>query len=241
MYQKCNKVIKREREDMAAHKDVGITKEYLEENYTKAGVSQEFFAAQLGITSATLRYHLRKHSIPSNKRPKAPPKVRRARRARKSDVLTREFLERKHITEDATIKTIAEEVGVSSSLVLYWMRRHSIARKVGKHKDGAGYWMDHKVGHPRANYSGYVKRHVLVWEQHHGRFLPDGWVVHHISGERSDNRQENLKAFTVSDHLRFHAFARVLAGVGRRSCPSHILAKCIPLWDFCNRALPVSE
>lgn len=41
--------------------------------------------------------------------------------------------------------------------------------------------------------------HRLVWEQAHGP-IPDGWVVHHLNGDKADNRIENLFAVSQEGH-----------------------------------------
>lgn len=45
----------------------------------------------------------------------------------------------------------------------------------------------------------YTPEHRLVWEKAHGK-LPKGWIVHHLNGERDDNRLENLLAMPRNRH-----------------------------------------
>ena len=42
--------------------------------------------------------------------------------------------------------------------------------------------------------SEYMKEHRAVWIDHYGA-IPEGAVVHHTNGDRSDNRIENLELF----------------------------------------------
>lgn len=46
--------------------------------------------------------------------------------------------------------------------------------------------------------------HHYVWEEHNGPIL-SGMHVHHINGQRTDNRIQNLMLMTSSDHLRLHS------------------------------------
>lgn len=46
--------------------------------------------------------------------------------------------------------------------------------------------------------------HRKVWEYHNGP-IPDGYDVHHINGDRSDNDIENLQLLPGIEHNRIHA------------------------------------
>ncbi len=62
--------------------------------------------------------------------------------------------------------------------------------------------------------------------------------VHHINGDRRDNRPENLRAFTNSEHSTFHNFARRGTGSGRDACPAEKMAQCLVDWDERRLAQP---
>ena len=78
--------------------------------------------------------------------------------------------------------------------------------KNGRVKDGAGCIRILCPDHPQANCRGYVFEHRLVMEKYLGRFLEPEEVVHHLNGQRDDNRIENLSlCMDDADHCnRFH-------------------------------------
>lgn len=56
-----------------------------------------------------------------------------------------------------------------------------------------GYVMIFEPNHPNSNINGCINQHVFVMSQHLKRPLKKGESVHHINGQRDDNRIENLE------------------------------------------------
>jgi len=74
----------------------------------------------------------------------------------------------------------------------------------GKSKHQKGYIMILKPTHPQAQSKGYVPEHRLIMEKHVGRLLKKNEVVHHINGDVTDNRLENLRLLTMREHMKIH-------------------------------------
>ena len=92
--------------------------------------------------------------------------------------------------------------------------RHKMSesKKVGgigyKKLRSDGYVSIYFPDHPKATKDGYIMERDLVMECAIGRCLKDDGVVHHINGIRNDNRKENLKLMTFSEHARYHMLER---------------------------------
>ena len=73
-------------------------------------------------------------------------------------------------------------------------------RKKRKHD---GYVLINVSHHPKS-FKGWYYEHRLVMEKKYDRILEDWETVHHINGNKSDNRECNLFVCTMEQHSKAH-------------------------------------
>jgi len=62
---------------------------------------------------------------------------------------------------------------------------------------------DSKYAMKSDNWEGYVYEHIAVIEERVGT-IPDGFEVHHLDGNKENNRDDNLILLSKADHTRLH-------------------------------------
>lgn len=82
---------------------------------------------------------------------------------------------------------------------LRWIAAHRATTR-GYSITAKGYKTLWLPDHPSAMKAGYILEHRLIMEQHLGRRLLPNEVVHHINGDKLDNRVENLEVMVKESH-----------------------------------------
>lgn len=92
----------------------------------------------------------------------------------------------------------------------YTFKRENHPNWTGPARNERGYIVIHAPGNFMANQNGYVREHRLIMANLLGRPLTSDELVHHINGEKADNRPENLRVMSRLEHNRLHGLQRSL-------------------------------
>lgn len=105
----------------------------------------------------------------------------------------------------------AYKMGLRKSAEIEFLNRSNAKKgeraynwKGGARTTRSGYRQLHRPDHPRADSCGYVMEHIIVWEEETGVPVPLNCCIHHLNGNKSDNRIQNLCMMQHTAHTVFH-------------------------------------
>lgn len=168
-----------------------ISKEELEKLYLQEEMTIKEISDISGISVGTVFNYLKKYGI------KTRPAMSEKTKQKISDSLIgRKSVRKGYKLSDETKRKISES------------RKGQLKKpsKFGGHrkKRSDGYIAVYVPNHPNCSADGYVMEHILVMENHIGRYLEKDEVVHHKNKIRDDNRIENLELLTFKEHAKLH-------------------------------------
>lgn len=159
-----------------------LNKAMLAEMYV-GGMSIPEISKETGVAKSMVRYYVRSMGVKMRTRKEAlaliKPKLSKANKGRK------------HIVTDETREKLS---------AAQFKRWEGVRKGYGEHN---GY-----IRFTAGEHKGRLQ-HIVVMEQHIGRELQPQEVVHHINGNRKDNRIENLQLMTREDHSKLHLMLRL--------------------------------
>lgn len=158
---------------------MSLNKIQLSDMYLNNNMSIPDISNQVGLSQSAVRYRLIKGGVKLRERSEG---VRLARG-------------KMSIAHKGKKKVFTDE----------WKKHISEAKKRYYESHAKGY--DIHQGYKRCTTGKNCGRleHVVLMELHIGRPLRKNEVVHHINGNRQDNRIENLQLLTRVEHSRMHA------------------------------------
>jgi len=90
-----------------------------------------------------------------------------------------------------------------------------------------GYGSVTAKGYRRIRHGGRLRmEHDVVWERERGP-IPEGEQIHHVNGDKLDNRIANLRAVDARTHKRIHSGCTLEGGVWIKPC--HVCGDRLPI------------
>lgn len=107
-----------------------------------------------------------------------------------------------------SITQIGVRLQAAPSVIHYYIKKAGLNTRANYKAKASiikdGYRLLHRPGHRLAK-KNYVREHVLVAETKLGRELKKGEIVHHVNGDKLDNRPENLYVCKDNrEHMLIH-------------------------------------
>jgi len=169
-----------------------IDREKLYLLYIKQQKPMHQIADELGVAIGTVYNYLNKYNIETRDQ-----KETFTMKGRKQTEKVCQIISMTH-----KCKTVSDETKHKIS------ESHKVGGVGHKKLRSDGYISVYFPDHPKSSKDGYIMEHILVMECLIGRHLNANECIHHINQIKNDNRKENLKLMTLSEHMSFHAKER---------------------------------
>jgi hypothetical protein len=86
---------------------------------------------------------------------------------------------------------------------------------------GKGYRQLYYPTHPQCDHDGFVMEHRLIYEKYYNCNLLPWANLHHKNSIPTDNRIENLEAFTIRQHTKLHRTGIARSEQTKQRCREH--------------------
>lgn len=104
-----------------------------------------------------------------------------------------------------SLEQVANEIGVTRQCVYKAFKKRGFSLRGTNFRPHQVYnsikFTLRNTGYYSATTDNRVLMHRYVWEKEKGK-IPYGWDIHHINGNRADNRIENLEALPKAEHTK---------------------------------------
>lgn len=174
-------------------------REWLYENYGEKKLSIHQIAKLIGCGRSTVNRWLRKFNIKIRTRGEAT-----TLRYSKIEAIykSKKWLYLKYWTEGLSASQVAQCCGVGRTAIQAWLKRLDIPRRTQN-------WKAFKSGSKHRRWQGGTSSYWRsighgVWCGYWGEKIPNGYLIHHIDKDITNNNIANLALVTCS----FHAIIR---------------------------------
>lgn len=143
-----------------------------------------------------------------------------------SELHNREWLFKAYVEQEMSMVEIATDLGCAAWTVSVALTRAEIEHRSKKETSNSGrfqrthdvwtpeHWNDgytdnrgrfrvYRPDYPNAYAEGYALRYHIVWWLA-GKTIPEGYELHHINENKTDDVFSNLELITHLDHARLH-------------------------------------
>ncbi len=194
----------RKGDHVMAEKKFFVSKEDLSKEYSELG-SLEKVAEKYGVSKKLILNYMKRYGIERAKRRDPELLVQAITALAECGIASKDIAITLNITVEY-VNLLARTNGIE--ITNRFHKGHVITHN--------GYRLIIVQDHPYADGKGYVREHRYVMERHLGRYLNPEELVHHINGNKLDNRIENLVLDALANHTSMHHSGKEGRGPDKR-------------------------